>query len=70
MLGGFLFTNLSDGWLLPIGSGFHPDPYQVLFFVSFEGRALTVFWIVPLHEPPSRDAADVEQVAATADNSD
>ncbi len=54
ILGGFCFTELTDSsWTIP-GLGFKPDPYQVLFLVSFIGRALTVLWVIPIQEPEVR----------------
>lgn len=70
MLGGYLFTRFNQEWTSVASFVPGGDAYQILFGISFIGRALTVFWIVPLHEPPVRDVPDVEPRAATVDNPD
>ncbi|TWU14301.1 Major Facilitator Superfamily protein [Symmachiella macrocystis] len=68
MLGGFLFAKLAEQGTLAMGWNFTADPYQVLFLISFVGRALTVFWILPLREPAANFRVDVEEIAPNVDN--
>jgi len=68
MLGGILFARLAGNWTLWTGWKFTADPYQVLFLISFVGRALTVFWIIPLREPAANFMVDVEETARNVDN--
>jgi len=62
ILGGYCFTRLADGrWNLSFGT-WEADPYQMLFVVSFFGRAATLLWVLPIREPTTPTEVDIEGV--------